>query len=86
MRLRNDSGYPLNAQDLGRVIGPGEEFEHSEYITGCTNLDQPPDGDGQGEPGTEEDSPDDAGSPPPAAGSPPPKVKTRAAAKTGDAA
>lgn len=41
MRQRNDSGYALNSPDVGRVIPPDEEFDHPDYITGCTNLDAP---------------------------------------------
>ena len=38
-KQRNVSGYPLNSLDLGRVIGPNEEFEHDVLITGCLDLD-----------------------------------------------
>ena len=38
-KQRNVSGYPLNSLDLGRVIGPNEEFEHDVLITGCLDLE-----------------------------------------------
>ena len=40
-RQQNMSGYPLNSLDLGRTIGPYEEFEHDVLITGCRDLDAP---------------------------------------------
>ena len=40
-RQRNETGYPLNSLDLGRQIGPGEEFTHDVLITGCVDLDAP---------------------------------------------
>jgi hypothetical protein len=57
MRLRNDSGYPLNSPDLGRVILPGPDvFESPVYITGCTNLDAPKEvpADSEGGAGTDQ--------------------------------
>ena len=68
MRLRNDSGYPLNSGDLGRQIPHDEEFEHDEYITGCTWLDRPepePEDDGadeNGPPGDDKSATQDTGS------------------------
>jgi hypothetical protein len=47
VRQRSDSAYPLNSPDLGRVIGPHEEFEHGSLIAGCTALDAPPAGDSE---------------------------------------
>lgn len=41
MLQRNDTGYPITSYDVGRVIGPGEEFEFPKHITGCTVLDEP---------------------------------------------
>lgn len=41
VRQRNDSGYPLLSNDLGREIAGGEEFEYPELITGCTDLEPP---------------------------------------------
>lgn len=47
MRLRNDSGYPLELRTYGRVVWPGEEIDTDELghdmethgvITGLTEV------------------------------------------------
>lgn len=47
-RLRNETGYVLNVEALGRMVTPGEEFdgpvdEHGEHVhvAGCVIVDQP---------------------------------------------
>jgi hypothetical protein len=85
VRLRNDSGYPLNSIDLGRVIDPGEEFEHTEYITGCTDLDAPgpaADAAAQGTPAAQPAGPAGAASQPPAAPPTPPPAQAAPPAPT----
>lgn len=85
MRLRNDSGYPLNSPDLGRVIPPGpEEFESPVYITGCTRLDEPEpenQGDDDGQPAGDSNTSDDS-----TPGQPAARRTGRRAARTGDQA
>lgn len=61
MRQRNDTGYPLNSPDMGRVITAGEEFSHPGHITGCTDLAEPDSG------GREAASPPEPPQPPVAA-------------------
>lgn len=52
MRQRNTTGYPLNADPLGRVVAPGEEFTHESLIPGCEELTPAPDAEAAGgEPG-----------------------------------
>ena len=47
-RFRNDTGSVLVVTDLGRAVGPFEEFDWPGYdeqvhgvIPGCTRLDEP---------------------------------------------
>lgn len=47
-RFRSDQDYPITVNDLGRVVGPREEFDWPGYdpavhgaVAGCTRLDEP---------------------------------------------
>lgn len=47
-RFRSDQDYPITVSDLGRVVGPRQEFDWPGYdpavhgvIPGCTRLDEP---------------------------------------------
>jgi hypothetical protein len=35
VRQKNTSGYTLRSADYGGEIGPGEEIDHPDLITGC---------------------------------------------------
>lgn len=56
MLQRNTSGYPLDLPTLGlgRLIHPGEDFDHEERLAGFTPVEELDTGDAaEGEPDTE---------------------------------
>lgn len=56
MLQRNTSGYPIELPTLGlgRLIHPGEDFDHEERLAGFTPVDELESGDAAGgEPDTE---------------------------------